>query len=173
MLRYATGGRTQVSLDELRRLDPERRLELILSKGREAGGLPAGMQASDLRRLVGILEANRRALRAYRPEPADLRLVYIRAAEGVRADAAWEPLALGGLEVHEVAGSHLSMHLPPHVEALGERLAACIGASSLPASEALERRGGHGESYLIGSSAPRLLSAVRSLEETCPRAPLG
>ncbi|MFL6259109.1 MAG: hypothetical protein ACJ76Y_05300, partial [Thermoanaerobaculia bacterium] len=141
VLRYATGGRTQVSLEELRRLDPERRLELILARGREAGGLPAGMEASGLRRLVAILEANRRALRAYHPEPADVHAVYIRAAEGVRADAAWEPLALGGLAVHEVAGSHLSMHLPPYVAALGEHLAACIEASKRPASEALKEHG--------------------------------
>jgi thioesterase domain-containing protein len=137
VLRYATGGRTPVSLEELRRLDPERRLELILAAGREAGGLPAGMAAADLRRLVRLLEANRRALRAYEPEPADLGVVYIRAAEGVRADAAWVPLAGGGVEVHEVPGSHLAMHFPPYVAALAARLAACVER----AGEALEEEG--------------------------------
>jgi hypothetical protein len=62
------------------------------------------------------------------PEPAGLRAVYVRAAEGVRADAAWKPLALSGLEVHEVTGNHLSMHFPPHVQALVVQLAACIDA---------------------------------------------
>jgi amino acid adenylation domain-containing protein len=135
VLRYATGGRTPVSLEDLRRLDPDQRLELILASGREMGGLPAAMRAADLRRLVRLLEANRRALRAYRPEPADLGIVYIRAAEGVRADAAWEPLALGGVEVHEVAGSHLAMHFPPYIEALAARLAACIERAGTAAEE--------------------------------------
>jgi len=126
LLRYATGGRTTRSIGDLLQLTPDQRLELILEAGREAGGLAAGMELADLRRLVKILEANRRALRAYRPEPASVRATYVRAAEGVRADAVWRALALGGLEVHEVAGNHLSMHFPPHVESLAARLASCV-----------------------------------------------
>ncbi|HSG41120.1 MAG TPA: thioesterase domain-containing protein, partial [Thermoanaerobaculia bacterium] len=125
VLRYATGGRTPVDLEELRVLQPDQRLELVLEKGREAGGF-AGMDLAGLRRLVRILEANRRAMRAYQPDPAEVQVTYIRASEGVRADAAWKPLALGGLEVSEVAGNHLGMHFPPHVGALAERLAASI-----------------------------------------------
>jgi thioesterase domain-containing protein len=126
LLRYATGGRTARTLEDLSRLTPDQRLELILAEGRAAGGLAAGMGVEELGRLVGILEANRRALRAYRPEPAGVRATYVRAAEGVRGDSAWKPLALGGLEVHEVSGSHLGMHFPPHVHALAARLASCI-----------------------------------------------
>ncbi len=126
VLRYATGGRTTRTLEDLARLTPDQRLELILAEGREAGGLTAGMELPELRRLVRILEANRKALRAYRPEPATVRATYVRAAEGVRADSAWEPLALGGLEVYEVSGSHLGMHFPPYVHALAARLASCL-----------------------------------------------
>jgi thioesterase domain-containing protein len=125
ILRYATGGRTTTSLAELRLLPPDERLELILRQGREAGGL-GGIGPAELRRLVRVVEANRRALRAYRPEPAEVRVTYVRAAQGVKSDAVWELLAGGGMEVHEVAGSHLSMHAPPHVTALAERLGSAI-----------------------------------------------
>ncbi len=135
LLRYATGGRTARTLDDLAQLTPDQRLELIFEEGREAGGLAAGMGVEELGRLVRILEANRRALRAYRPEPAEVRALYVRAAEGVRADAAWEPLALGGLEVYEVSGSHLGMHFPPHVQALAARLAASIERAAGEAAE--------------------------------------
>ena len=127
ILRHATGGKEPLVLEDLRGLTPDQRLDLLLDKGREAGGFGAGMGPAELHRLVRLVEANRRALRAYHPEPADLRIVYIRAAQGVRADAAWEPLALGGVEVHEVPGSHLSMHLPPHAAELAEILVRTIG----------------------------------------------
>ncbi|HYO16786.1 MAG TPA: amino acid adenylation domain-containing protein, partial [Thermoanaerobaculia bacterium] len=127
ILRHATGGKASLSPEDLRGLTPDQRLELVLEKGREAGGFGAGIGPAELRRLVHLVEANRRALRAYHSEPADLRVVYIRAAQGVRADAAWEPLALGGVEVHEIPGSHLSMHLPPHAGELAEILRRSIG----------------------------------------------
>jgi thioesterase domain-containing protein len=125
VLRYATGGRTPVDLEELRLLAPDQRLDLVLEKGREAGAF-AGLDLAGLRRLVRILEANRRALRVYQPDPAEVQVTYIRASEGVRADDAWKLLALDGMEVSEVAGKHLGMHFPPHVGALAARLAASI-----------------------------------------------
>jgi hypothetical protein len=53
-------------------------------------------------------------------------------------DAVWDGLALGGAEVHEVPGQHLSMHYPPYVEALAARLGECIERALAGAGEELE-----------------------------------
>ncbi|MFL6234404.1 MAG: alpha/beta fold hydrolase, partial [Thermoanaerobaculia bacterium] len=125
LLHYVTRGSSPVSLDRLRELAPEERLELILEQGRREGTLAAALALPELRRLVRVVRANRRAVRAYEPQPFDTGLVYIRAAGGLGDDPVWDRLALGGAEVHEVPGSHLSMHFPP----LTGELAACLRAS--------------------------------------------
>jgi thioesterase domain-containing protein len=126
ILQYVTHGSPPVTLERLREIGPEERLDLILAAGYEAGTLAAAFGRRELGRLVRVVAANRSAVRAYEPEPFATRLVYLRAASGLGDDAVWNRLALGGAEVHEVPGSHLSMHAPPHVEALAERLGICI-----------------------------------------------
>jgi thioesterase domain-containing protein len=126
ILQYVTQRNPPVTLEGLRALDPEARLELILEQVRQEGVRPAALDLSELRRLVRIVRAHRRAVRAYEPQPFDTSLVYVRAAEGLGDDAVWAGLALGGAEVHEVPGSHMSMHYPPNTEMLAAALRTAV-----------------------------------------------
>jgi thioesterase domain-containing protein len=42
------------------------------------------------------------------------------------ADMGWGRPALGGVEIHDVPGDHLSLMHEPHVQILAERLADCL-----------------------------------------------
>jgi hypothetical protein len=44
-------------------------------------------------------------------------------------------MALGGVEIHEVPGDHLSMFQEPHVQVLAEKLRACIDKALQDVSE--------------------------------------
>jgi len=126
ILQQVAQGAPTVTLDDLRALAPEERLELILDQGRRAGTLAGSFGLPELRRLVRVVRANRQAVRAYEPQPFDTSLFYIRAEGGLGDDAVWAGLALGGAEVHEAPGNHLSMHFPPHTGTLAARLRSCI-----------------------------------------------
>jgi amino acid adenylation domain-containing protein len=77
--------------------------------------------------LRGVREANYLASRRYVPRPYAGRLALFRAAEKQvgrlkEHDLGWSRLARGGVDVREVAGSHTSMILEPHVAVLAARL---------------------------------------------------
>jgi hypothetical protein len=44
-------------------------------------------------------------------------------------------MALGGVEIHQVPGDHLSMFQEPHVQVLAEKLRACIDKALQDVSE--------------------------------------
>jgi amino acid adenylation domain-containing protein len=128
LLRILSGGRETVPKEELARLGEEERLDLILERARSASGsLPSGVDRERVRRLVALIQANGRALAAYRPEPHAGRAVFFRAEERQEGrtrptDEAWRPLLGGGLELVSVPGAHLTMHFPPHVGVLAGEL---------------------------------------------------
>jgi thioesterase domain-containing protein len=129
ILQHISQGTPTVTAEDLRALAPEDRLQHILDQGRES--LAASFGLTELRRLVKVVRANRAAVRAYRPQPFDTRLVYVRAASGLGDDATWSRLALGGAEVLEAPGNHLSMHFPPHAETLAAHLRERVDSALL------------------------------------------
>ncbi len=126
ILNYVTGGDPTIPLERLRSLDPEERLELILRRGRESGFFAASFGIGELRWLVQVISANQEAMGLYTPQPADVRADYFHARESETSGTSWAGLALGGVAVHEVPGSHISLHFPPHVEEVAARLKSCI-----------------------------------------------
>ena len=67
------------------------------------------------------------ALYGYRPRPYPGRMVFFRAEERrpgdpPRPEIAWIDLARGGCDVLLVSGNHETMHEPPHVLSMAERL---------------------------------------------------
>jgi hypothetical protein len=73
MVRFRGGGRTRAGRRE--------RLALILQVGRDAGVLASAFGVRELRRLVRVVGANRRALRVYAPQPFGANLVYLKAGD--------------------------------------------------------------------------------------------
>jgi len=83
------------------------------------------------RALRSVREAGYLANRDYMPEPYSGRVALFRAAirsvaDATERDMGWARLALGGVEVHHVAGDHENMLVEPHVRALARELRACI-----------------------------------------------
>ena len=87
---------------------------------------------AEARRRVSVLHANVEALYAYAPRPHPGTMVYFRAearrpGDPLRPELPWIELMRGGTEVHVVPGDHMTMHEPPHVHAMAERLRRCLG----------------------------------------------
>jgi thioesterase domain-containing protein/acyl carrier protein len=84
----------------------------------------------ELQRIVRVFDANMKAMFDYTPQPYPGRIVYFRALErraGLdppHPERPWIDLALGGIEIHQVAGNHISMNVPPHVDRLAQIVAA-------------------------------------------------
>ncbi|MEM7482028.1 MAG: amino acid adenylation domain-containing protein [Acidobacteriota bacterium] len=83
--------------------------------------------AGEALRLARVLEANVEAMYAYRPEPADLRILFFRAAERrpvdpPRPELPWIELGRLGTETVIVPGDHDSMHHAPHLAVMAHHL---------------------------------------------------
>jgi thioesterase domain-containing protein len=128
LMAYLAGGDDGVNGDGARRLDrlaPEARADLLLERARSAGTLTAAFGRDDLARLIVVAETGRRAARAYRPGSYPGLLTFFRASGNgltARPERRWQELAGGGVTVHSVAGSHVSMLIPPHVAELAQRM---------------------------------------------------
>jgi amino acid adenylation domain-containing protein len=140
LLRFLTGGRDDVSEEELARLGEEERIDLVLDRVRAAvDGLPPGLDRERVARLVEVLRAHGRALSGHRPVPVATRATFLAAEElppgwTEPLDPAWRPLLEDGLDALTVPGAHLTMHFPPHVTTLARALQQAV-------DEALARAG--------------------------------
>jgi thioesterase domain-containing protein/acyl carrier protein len=87
--------------------------------------------------LQNVEQACEMAFRGYRPRPYSGRVTLFRAAirsagEGDDPLFGWGHLAAGGVDVHDVPGSHVTMLNEPHVDRLAEKLSACLAAAFAP-----------------------------------------
>ncbi|HEV2846315.1 MAG TPA: thioesterase domain-containing protein, partial [Thermoanaerobaculia bacterium] len=127
ILSYVTKGQPPMSREQLGGLAPEERLRFLLELGHAAGTFAPAFGLRELGRLVGVVGANRRSLRAYAPQPFSAKLSVIKASETLLDNhAVWNGLSLGGAELHQVHGSHMSIHFQPQVETLAATLRDCI-----------------------------------------------
>ena len=90
---------------------------------RRGGFLPRYMQ--------NVTQANRNARRDYVPRPYSGHITFLKAtgnnpARTYDPQAAWAPLATGGLETHEVPGTHRTMVFEPHAGRLAATLVDCL-----------------------------------------------
>ncbi len=90
-------------------------------------GAHAGVQMSE------IVEANMRAVDAYKPQPYDRPMMVFKAegsfwysAEGLRQGLGWAGIAAGGWTFRSLPGDHLSILDPGNVEALAEYLKEAV-----------------------------------------------
>ena len=80
-----------------------------------------------------VKEFNSLAVREYAPQIYDGRVTLFWASGDLRTSidlvAGWRALAGGGIEVHEIPGSHLDIVKEPHVQELAEKLSGCLEAA--------------------------------------------
>ena len=82
------------------------------------------------RTLRDVQEFNWLAAHTYVPHLYDGKVTLFWASRDVRASfdlvTGWRVLAGGGMDVHEIPGSHLDMIKEPHVSELAAKLKACL-----------------------------------------------
>jgi thioesterase domain-containing protein len=82
------------------------------------------------RMLKDIKEFNSLAVRDYAPKVYDGKVTLFWASADLRTSIdlveGWRALAGGGIEVHEIPGSHLDIVKEPHVGELATKLSACL-----------------------------------------------
>jgi amino acid adenylation domain-containing protein len=81
--------------------------------------------------LVNVKEANYLASRRYSAKPYSGKVTLFIAEDKLASDAralrdAWAVMALGGVDVHEVPGNHVTLIEPPHVSVLARKLQDCL-----------------------------------------------
>jgi amino acid adenylation domain-containing protein len=113
-------GSVPLTREELAGLEPEEQLALVVGKMNEP-------DPELTKRLLRVRLANTIALFDYTPQPYPGSLLFFRATERRPVDDPhpelhWPPLARDGVEVLFVPGTHESMHEPPNVRAIAERL---------------------------------------------------
>jgi thioesterase domain-containing protein len=101
------------------------------SRVSRAGMRPAEQSQQPADGSLDVFEQALKALREYEIKPWPGRVTLFRARQGspkVRCDASggWGQVARGGVEIHEVPGTHMSMLDPPQVQELGAALSRCI-----------------------------------------------
>jgi thioesterase domain-containing protein len=83
-----------------------------------------------LRTVLAILDAEKDYVPRGKIYPGKITLFLAADAEADAEDnrLGWEKLAAGGLEVHSVPGTHISIREEPHVAVLAEKLRRCLEA---------------------------------------------
>jgi aspartate racemase len=69
---------------------------------------------------------NEQSAASYIPQTYAGQVKLFKATGLDNSEVGWKKLALGGLEVYEMPGTHLGMLSEPHVRVLGETLQSCI-----------------------------------------------
>lgn len=128
------GPDLDLSAEELRRLDPEARLEHLVQLGKKNQSLPPDYDLDSAREVLGIVRRNGALIQEWRPSAFDGTLTLFKAeGEGERAVGQasvgrWRALAGGGLELRTIHGPHRDLVFEPHVEILATELEACLEA---------------------------------------------
>ena len=118
------------SPDELRQMSRDEQLTYVLAKAKEANRLPPDLELHQIRHLYKMSNISLRAILDYVPRPYSRQVTLIRPEEDIanRADTvpAWEKVCVGGLKIHKMPGTHLTMVREPNVKILAEILTGCI-----------------------------------------------
>ncbi|HEY1528469.1 MAG TPA: non-ribosomal peptide synthase/polyketide synthase [Candidatus Angelobacter sp.] len=124
-----------LSAQELQAIAPEKRLDRVLEKAKNADVLPLDIETTELRRLYdNVFGPNLQALLNYRPRPYPDRIILLRAGEQIHAEdplqaldltLGWNELAPGRVDVHKFPGNHFTLVREPNVQAVS----ACLKAS--------------------------------------------
>ena len=105
--------------------DLDGQLAWVLEALRRTDLAVAGFELPDLRRYFDLYWTNIGAALAWTPRSYDGPVVLLRARDNPQAPAAladpalgWGALSRGGVEIHDVPGTHFNLLEPPHVQVL-------------------------------------------------------
>jgi thioesterase domain-containing protein len=115
-----------LSYEELHHLQPDEQLAYLLDRLREAQVVPEDTDIFQLRRYIQVHEAHISCLRSYRPQPYAGRITLLRSEGGAYDPSFWTPFSAEPVEVHTVAGDHISMVVEPYVTTLAVQLQQCL-----------------------------------------------
>lgn len=142
MLVSIFGPYLPLSLEGLRRLDPDEQLIHVLHLARKDGLVGPDVGSEQARRIIDTFVINDRAASQYVPKPYPGRLTLFRATgprmygnvshnEDADPTLGWGRLAAGGVDVRLVPGSHDDLIARPHVEGLARELKDCLASAQL------------------------------------------
>ena len=120
-----------LAAEALRSMDADARIHAVLDAAKHQGMLPPDLAPNDLARTLNMVRAHLAALFDHAYHRHDGPLLYLRAADRRLGDPphpelSWIDLAGGGIEIHVVTGDHISMHAPPHLSTLADRLRTAL-----------------------------------------------
>ena len=119
------GDGLAVSPDQIRPLSSDKRLQYFFDHGRMANRLLPDTSLDQLARYLRIFKQNLKAMRGYRPQAYAGAILFFRARDPDTynpkdPELGWSDLALGGVEVVEVPGNHITMNFTPNVEIIAD-----------------------------------------------------
>jgi thioesterase domain-containing protein/acyl carrier protein len=121
-----------ISVEELRSKEVDDQLTQVVDLAKQRNLLPPDFAREDARRYVDVYRAHWNAGQRYVPRVYPGKLTLFRASdkpeEFIRRNPTrgWDKLALGGVDVIPVPGSHYTMVRNPNAEILAERLRSCL-----------------------------------------------
>ena len=120
-----------LDLEALARLSKDELLTRVLEQAKNAGLVPADIEASQAHLFIELCKADFRATRNYALHRYPGRITLFKASQELGETSAdptlgWSRWAAGGVEVHVVPGNHANMVYKPHVEVLAEKLRRCL-----------------------------------------------
>ncbi|RKG47808.1 alpha/beta fold hydrolase, partial [Corallococcus sp. AB011P] len=126
-------GQNLSASDEALAQDDDAMLDHLLKEGLRARILDAQSGPAQLRALFNVFRANLFAHEKYAPQPYDGTALLLSASDAVPdvpRHRGWEPLVRGGLEVHDVPGSHHALMQDPNLGSIIERLREALARVS-------------------------------------------
>jgi amino acid adenylation domain-containing protein len=127
---FGWGGTASVTVDALRRMEPDAQLELAAR--RLGARLLPPERVAEVAALTRVRMANHNATVDFQARPYPGRLTYFRSRGSAALTTAdetvryWGRMA-DGFGLHEVAGNHGTLLQPPHVDTLADALRRVMG----------------------------------------------
>ncbi len=123
------GQHLDLSVEKLRELASDERIAFILEEARRVNWIYPDVTFEQFRHYVRIMQTQTDAWIGYTPAPYPGRLTLFRATDREEGpaeapDLGWGKFALGGVEIVDIPGDHLSMVHAPDVQRLARELQA-------------------------------------------------
>jgi acyl transferase domain-containing protein/thioesterase domain-containing protein len=119
------GANLSVSLDDLRKLEPDEQLRYFLEEQRKLDK-QIDLDITQVRHFLHIFKVNAQAMWDYQPQLYPGKIIFFRPKEkdaynAKNPERAWIDLAQEGLEVINVPGNHITMNESSHVQVIAEK----------------------------------------------------